>query len=78
MSNSEVFLNALGSGSSGNSFFIESPKGALLLDQGFSRKELLARMKKAHCDPGKLCGARSAGCGKTCAFAPLGARENKV
>ena len=57
MSNSEVFLNALGSGSSGNSFFIESPKGALLLDQGFSRKELLARMKKAQCDPGKLCGA---------------------
>lgn len=57
MDNSDVFLSALGSGSSGNSFFIESPEGALLIDQGFSRKELLARMEKAQCDPGKLCGA---------------------
>ena len=57
MNKSNIFFNSLGSGSSGNSFFVESPEGALLIDQGFSRKELLARMEKAQCDPGKLCGA---------------------
>lgn len=57
MSEDKVFLSALGSGSDGNAFFIESSEGALLVDQGFSRKELLRRMECAGCDPGKLCGA---------------------
>ena len=57
MNDNTVFLSALGSGSSGNAFFVESPEGALLIDQGFSRKELLSRMERAGCDPGKLRGA---------------------
>lgn len=57
MSLPTVFFNSLGSGSDGNSFFVESPQGALLIDQGFSRRELLRRMEHAECDPGKLCGA---------------------
>ena len=54
---SKIFLNSLGSGSDGNSFFIDTPAGALLIDQGFTRKELLARMELAQCDPSRLCGA---------------------
>ncbi|MBE6358753.1 MAG: MBL fold metallo-hydrolase [Lentisphaerae bacterium] len=57
MGKTEVFFSSLGSGSSGNAFFVESAKGALLIDQGFSRKELLNRMEKCGCDPAKLCGA---------------------
>ena len=53
----EIFLNSLGSGSEGNSFFIDTPAGALLIDQGFSRKELLARMERSQCDPKRICGA---------------------
>ncbi|MBE6389006.1 MAG: MBL fold metallo-hydrolase [Lentisphaerae bacterium] len=57
MAETTLFLSALGSGSSGNAFFLESPDGALLIDQGFSRKELLCRMERSGCDPKKLCGA---------------------
>ncbi len=57
MAKNTVFLSSLGSGSSGNSFFIDTPAGALLVDQGFSRRELLARMERAGCDPSRLCGA---------------------
>ncbi|MBE6375647.1 MAG: MBL fold metallo-hydrolase [Lentisphaerae bacterium] len=57
MDDQTVFLSSLGSGSSGNAFFVESPEGAILIDQGFSRKELLARMEKCGCDPHKLKGA---------------------
>ena len=57
MSRSELHITSLGSGSSGNAFFIESPNGALLIDQGFSRKELLSRMEKTNCDPALLRGA---------------------
>ena len=53
----EVYLSSLGSGSNGNSFFIDTPAGALLIDQGFSRKELLARMEQSQCDPRRICGA---------------------
>ncbi len=57
MAENTVFLSSLGSGSSGNSFFIDTPAGALLVDQGFSRRELLSRMERAGCDPSRLCGA---------------------
>ena len=57
MSGSGFFFTSLGSGSSGNSYFVESPDEALLVDQGFSRKELLNRMNKCSCDPRKLSGA---------------------
>lgn len=57
MDDRTIFLNALGSGSSGNAFFVESSGGALLIDQGFSCRELLGRMEKTGCDPAKLCGA---------------------
>lgn len=57
MSNSPLFLTSLGSGSGGNAFFLESEDDALLIDQGFSRKELLRRMEICNCDPAKLRGA---------------------
>ena len=57
MSNDAVFLGALGSGSSGNSYVIEYQNEALIIDQGFSRRELLKRMESAGFDPEKLCGA---------------------
>lgn len=57
MDKAVVFLSSLGSGSSGNAFFLECEAGALLVDQGFSRRELLARMEKARCNPAKICGA---------------------
>ena len=57
MNESGFFFTSLGSGSSGNAYFVESPDEALLIDQGFSRKELLNRMNKCNCRPEKLCGA---------------------
>lgn len=57
MAETTVFLGALGSGSSGNAFIIEYQDQALIIDQGFSRKELLKRMECAGFDPDKLCGA---------------------
>lgn len=52
-----ISIISLGSGSDGNAYFAESPAGALLVDQGFSRRELLRRMECAGCDPSRLCGA---------------------
>jgi len=46
----------LGSGSSGNSAWIGHRDGALLLDAGFSLKEILLRLKKAGLDHKKLLG----------------------
>ena len=44
MPDKTVILGALGSGSSGNAFIIEYNNRALIVDQGFSRRELLKRM----------------------------------
>ena len=44
----------LGSGSKGNSSVIHGPQGNLLLDAGFSAKELLARLERVHVDPHSL------------------------
>ena len=52
-----ISIISLGSGSDGNAYFAESPVGALLIDQGFSRRELLRRMECAGCSPDRLCGA---------------------
>ena len=57
MDGQAVLFSALGSGSGGNAYFVESAAGALLVDAGFSRRELLRRMASAGCDPGRLRGA---------------------
>ncbi len=54
MSDNAVFFGALGSGSSGNAFVIEYQDEAMIIDQGFSRKELLKRMECAGFMPDKL------------------------
>ena len=41
----------LGSGSKGNASVIHGPDGNLLLDAGFSAKELIGRMERVHVDP---------------------------
>ena len=57
MTDETVFLGALGSGSSGNAYIIEYREEALIIDQGFSRRELLKRMEYSGFVPEKLCGA---------------------
>ncbi|VAX24630.1 hypothetical protein MNBD_NITROSPINAE04-2141, partial [hydrothermal vent metagenome] len=47
---------ALGSGSSGNCIYIGDEKSALLLDAGFSAKEILKRLKEAGLDPALIKG----------------------
>lgn len=47
---------SLGSGSSGNASFIGNGKKGLLLDAGFSGKELKARMSAAGIDAGEIAG----------------------
>ena len=44
----------LGSGSKGNATVIHGPAGNLLLDAGFSAKELLCRLERVHVDPCSL------------------------
>jgi len=44
----------LGSGSKGNATVIHGPRGNLLLDAGFSAKELLCRLERVHVDPCSL------------------------
>lgn len=46
----EIKLTALGSGSSGNSFVIQCGNRALVLDAGFSARELERRMEQANID----------------------------
>ena len=49
-----IGITALGSGSRGNAFVIHSDTGNLLVDAGFSRKDLLARMDKTGVDPNTI------------------------
>ena len=44
----------LGSGSSGNSYYFENDTGAILLDAGYSCREILNRMSACGLDPQKL------------------------
>jgi phosphoribosyl 1,2-cyclic phosphodiesterase len=41
----------LGSGSSGNATLVESPRGRLLIDCGFSARDAARRLESAGCDP---------------------------
>ncbi len=47
-------ITVLGSGSSGNATVIHGPEGDLLIDAGFSGKELSARFAEAGLDPGQV------------------------
>lgn len=57
MAGEGVFIGALGSGSAGNAYVIEYQDESLIVDQGFSRRELLKRMETAGFVPEKLRGA---------------------
>ncbi len=47
-------ITALGSGSGGNSFVVHSSNGNILIDAGFSRKELIRRMLEVSVDPSSI------------------------
>ncbi len=47
-------LTVLGSGSKGNATVVEGPDGALVIDAGFSAKEMLQRMDIAGVDPSRI------------------------
>jgi len=47
-------ITALGSGSGGNSFVVHSADGNILIDAGFSRKELIRRMTEVNVDPASI------------------------
>lgn len=49
-------LSVLGSGSRGNAMLLESHSGALLVDAGFSFRDLSRRLASAGCDPARLVG----------------------
>ena len=51
-----VRLTVLGSGSRGNALLLESGGGALLVDAGFSLRDLTRRLAVAGADPGRLVG----------------------
>ncbi len=48
-------ITALASGSTGNSFLVESDDGAILVDAGLSGKQIRERMDQAGADPASLC-----------------------
>lgn len=50
----KIGVTALGSGSRGNSFVIHSTEGSLLVDAGFSRRELLKRMSGVNIEPKEI------------------------
>lgn len=50
----KIGITALGSGSRGNAFVIQCEDGGLLVDAGFSRRDLLNRMSGAGIDPKRL------------------------
>ena len=47
-------ITALGSGSGGNSFVVHSANANILIDAGFSRKELIRRMLEVNIDPSSI------------------------
>ena len=49
-----IRIGILGSGSKGNSMIISHGRDALLVDAGFSRKELLKRLEKLEFDPASI------------------------
>lgn len=51
LSSQHLTLTVLGSGSAGNALVVSGPSGALLIDAGFSARELKARMLSVGVDP---------------------------
>jgi phosphoribosyl 1,2-cyclic phosphodiesterase len=51
-----IGITALGSGSRGNAFVIHSNEGNILIDAGFSRKELIRRLDMTGVDPESIQG----------------------
>lgn len=51
-----ISLLSLGSGSGGNAFVVDAPGGSLLLDAGFSARELARRATEAEVDLSRLVG----------------------
>lgn len=51
-----MMVASLASGSSGNSYYIQSPEGAVLVDAGLSGSRLLENLRLAGGDPGKVHG----------------------
>ena len=47
-------ITALGSGSRGNAILLHTEEGGILVDAGFSRKELIARLAICGLNPGKI------------------------
>jgi phosphoribosyl 1,2-cyclic phosphodiesterase len=52
----EMQITPLASGSSGNSFLIQSNGSALLVDAGLSGKQIVQRLEKVGFDPASLAG----------------------
>ena len=49
-----VKLSVLGSGSRGNALVLSCEEGAVIVDMGFSRRELRNRLERLEIDPGHL------------------------
>lgn len=49
-----VKLGVLGSGSRGNALVVSSESGAVIVDVGFSRREIRSRMEQLHLNPERL------------------------
>ena len=47
-------ITVLGSGSKGNAILLHTEEGAVLVDAGFSRKELIARIASCGLNPGMI------------------------
>ena len=49
-----LHLHILGSGSKGNCALVEGPEGLIMIDNGFSRREVIARMHELDLDENKV------------------------
>ena len=49
-----LHLHILGSGSKGNCLLVEGPEGFIMIDDGFSRREVLNRMHELDIDEGRV------------------------
>lgn len=49
-----LHLHVLGSGSKGNCALVEGPQGFIMIDDGFSRREVLRRMEELGLDPRRI------------------------
>lgn len=49
-----LHLHVLGSGSKGNCALVEGPQGFIMIDDGFSRREVLRRMDELGLDPQRI------------------------